>query len=132
MDLFHQALTDAFINNNKFKTTKEVWPCWHKKLYEHSSVSVAKKEQLKLMQGMAILTNKCFESNHSGITFVRKSSYACILTDLTMPQDKKIVKVEQMKIQKYQSLTGQIREMFQVAVGALGTFYIKYDAFFFF
>lgn len=83
------------------------------KWYKYSWSSVAENTQVKIVWDTTILIDKSVGSNRADIWLLYKSSHEWILIDV--PWDKNIVKARQSKIQSYQYMTGQIREIYQAA-----------------
>lgn len=79
---------------------------------QRSDVSIhqmsSREWENKAHVGYDYLTEKRFENTRPDITLVYKSSHKLILTDLSVSCDENIA-----KIQKYQSMSGQIREKYQ-------------------
>lgn len=65
---------------------------------EHSTLSVAEKEQVKLAWDKTILTDMRLENNNHDITCVQNSSHEWILIDVAVPKDKNLVIEQQADI----------------------------------
>ena len=85
--------------------------------------------EIKVLWGFMIQCDHDIECRKPGIVVVEKEEKKCLIVDIAIPDDKNIGVKKEEKIQKYDELKWEIKELWSmkrvavvlVVIGALGT-----------
>ena len=95
--------------------------------YEHSPETAAENDAVKLLWDMNIYTDRVLDARRPDIVLVKKDCEECMIIDIAIPSDSKVMDKEEEKIEKYQDLAYEIRKMWHkrakvvpIVIGTLG------------
>ena len=98
------------------------------KWYEHEPESVQENDECKILWDFSIQTDHVISARRPDIVVINKKAKTCVVIDVAVPGDRRVVEKEVEKIDKYQDLAREIRKLWKlktkvipVVIGALGT-----------
>ncbi|XP_068691565.1 uncharacterized protein [Montipora foliosa] len=105
------------------------------KWYKDAPNSVREKDEDKLLWDVNIQCDHVIEARRPDIVVVNKQDRKCTIIDIAVPADKRIVKKENEKVEKYQDLKREIARMWNmramqmvpIVVGSLGSVTKNFD-----
>ena len=103
-------------NNNKKKKNKNKNNSNNDKWFEHKPLPVIENDQVKLVWGSTIVTDRCVPHNRLDITIVLKGKHQWLMVDVAVLDDRNIVTTEAWKIKWYQGLAFEVQQIHQVEV----------------
>ena len=83
--------------------------------------SVLENEDYKMLWDFSVRTYHEIEARRPDLLIIDKSEKNCQIIDVAIPEDGRVRAKEDEKVEKYQDLSREVRKMWGVVVGALGT-----------
>ena len=98
------------------------------KWYQHIAEKVTETDDVKLLWDFPVQNDHMIEARRPDIILVEKKKRNCVIIDISVPGDTRIVSKEEEKILKYQDLKREIKQVWNmttvkvvpIVVGALG------------
>ena len=105
------------------------------KWYEHTPEGAIENDDVKILWDVNIQCDNVIEARRPDIVIVDKRENSCIIVDIAVPADKRILDKENEKIEKYQELKREIGRLWglrkvrviPVVIGALGSVSKRFD-----
>ena len=97
--------------------------------YDHALKGVVESDEIKVLWDFMIQCDHHIECRKPDIVVVEKEEKKCLIVDIAIPDDKNVGVKEEEKVQKYDELKWEIKELWSmkrvdvvpVVIGALGT-----------
>ena len=97
--------------------------------YDHALKGVMESDEIEVLRNFKIQCDHHIECRKPDIVVVEKEEKKCLIVDIAIPDDKNVGVKEEEKVQKYDELKWEIKELWSmkrvdvvlVVIGALST-----------